>query len=152
MRMAENSPASVIGSLEPFDPETDNWPAYIERLEQFFSVNNIVDEKKVATLVTVIGKKAYNLLRSLLAPEKPSTKSYDRLVQAIQSYLDPQPLAIAQCFKFHQRNQKSDETISQFVAELASMQNIVIFTISLMKHSEIGWCVDYVVKQYKNVG
>ena len=35
-RMAENSLASIIGSLEPFDPEIDNWPAYIERLEQFF--------------------------------------------------------------------------------------------------------------------
>ena len=35
-RMAENSFASIIGSLEPFDPEIDNWPAYIERLEQFF--------------------------------------------------------------------------------------------------------------------
>ena len=104
--MAENSPASIIGSLEPFDPETDNWPAYIERLEQFFSVNNIANEKKVATLVTVIGKKAYDLLRSLLAPEKPSTKSYDRLVQAMQSHLDPQPLAITQRFKFHQQSEK----------------------------------------------
>ena len=52
--MAENSPASTIGSLEPFDPETDDWPAYIKRLEQFFSVNNIANEKKVATVVTVI--------------------------------------------------------------------------------------------------
>ena len=34
--MAENSPASIIGSLEPYDPETDNWSAYIERLEQPF--------------------------------------------------------------------------------------------------------------------
>ena len=36
----------------------------------------------------------------------------------MQSHLDPQPLAFAQRFKFHQRNQKSDETISQFVVEL----------------------------------
>ena len=35
----------------------------------------------------------------------------------MQSHLDPQPLAIAQHFKFHQHNQKSDETISQFVVE-----------------------------------
>ena len=36
----------------------------------------------------------------------------------MQSYFDPQLLAIARCFKFHQHNQKSDETISQFVVEL----------------------------------
>ena len=39
----------VIGSLESFDPETDNWLAYTDRLEQFFTVNGIANEKKVAT-------------------------------------------------------------------------------------------------------
>ena len=43
--MTQNS-SSVIGSLEPFDPEIDNWLSYIERLEQFFDVNSIADEKK----------------------------------------------------------------------------------------------------------
>ena len=47
----------VIGSLEPFDPETDNWLAYTERLEQFFTVNGIANEKKVATLLTAVGKR-----------------------------------------------------------------------------------------------
>ena len=69
----------------------------------------------------------------------------------MQSHLDLQPLAIAQCFKFHQRNQKSDETISQFVMELRKYAEYCDFRISLMKHFEIGWCVDYVVKQYKKV-
>ena len=109
-RMTDNVPTAITGSLELFDPDTDNWLAYTERLEQFFSVNHIADDKKVATLLTVIGKKPYDLLRNLLAPEKPSTKGYDVIVQAMQSHLDSQPLTIAQHFKFHQRNQKSDET------------------------------------------
>ena len=45
MRMTENS-SGIIGNLEPFDPEIDNWLAYIERLEQFFAVNSIPDEKR----------------------------------------------------------------------------------------------------------
>ena len=72
----------------------------------------------VATLLTVIGKKAYDLLRNLLAPEKPATKGYDRLVQTMKTHLDPQPLVIAQRFKFHQKNQESGESIAQFIAEL----------------------------------
>ena len=36
----------------------------------------------------------------------------------MKTHLDPQPLVIAQRFKFHQRNQKSGESIAQFVAEL----------------------------------
>ena len=103
--MTQNS--SVIGNLEPFDPEADNWLAYTEGLEQFFAVNSVPDEKKAATLLTVIGKKAYDLLRNLLAPDKPATIGYDSLVQTMKTHLDPQPLIIAQRFKFHQRSQKS---------------------------------------------
>ena len=44
-RMTENS-SSIIGNLELFDPEIDNWLAYIERLEQFFAVNSTPDEKR----------------------------------------------------------------------------------------------------------
>ena len=54
----------------------------------------------------------------MLAPVKPSTKDYDYLVQTMKTHLDPQPLVIAQHFKFHQRCQKRDESISQFIAEL----------------------------------
>ena len=36
----------------------------------------------------------------------------------MKTHLDPKPLVIAQRFKFHQRNQKSGESIAQFVAEL----------------------------------
>ena len=45
-------------------------------------------------------------------------KEYDFLVQTMKAHLDPQPIVIAQRFKFHQRCQKCDESISQFVAEL----------------------------------
>ena len=36
----------------------------------------------------------------------------------MKAHLDPQPQVIAQRFKFHQRNQKSGESIAQFTAEL----------------------------------
>ena len=74
-----------------------------------------MERKYIATLLTVIGKKAYDLYEICLLQRNLSAKGYDVLVQAMKSHLDPQPLAIAQRFKFHQRNQKSDETISQFV-------------------------------------
>ena len=99
----------------------NDWQAYTERLEQFFTVNSIANEKTVATLLTIIGKKAYDHLRNFLAPVKPSTKDYDCLVQTMKAHLDPKPLVIMQHFKFfHQRCQKRDESISQFIAELRS--------------------------------
>ena len=66
----------------------------------------------------------------------------------MQSHLDPKPLAIVH-FKFHQCNQKSDETIPQFVLELQKYAEHCDFRIYLTKHFKIGWYVDYIVKQYK---
>jgi len=63
MRMA----VSQLGSMNAFDPDTDDWTAYVERLESFFVANEIKDEKKVSVLVFFLGVKAYELLRSIIA-------------------------------------------------------------------------------------
>ena len=76
-------PKPALGMMDPFDPNTDNWPAYYVRLEQFFVVNVIADGKKMAVLLTVIGTKAYTLLRNIMVPEKPASKEYDALVEAL---------------------------------------------------------------------
>jgi len=73
----------TLGTMDPFDPDTDSWPAYSKRLEQFSVVNGIADRKKVAVLLTVIGTKAYKLLQNIMAPEKPATKEYDAIVEAL---------------------------------------------------------------------
>ena len=69
-------------------------------------------------LLTVISTKVYTLLRNILAPEKSATKDNSQLVEALRSHLDPKPIVIAEHFKFHRRNQREDESIAQYVAEL----------------------------------
>ena len=68
----------VLGSMDNFNPDMDDWSAYVERLEPFFLANEIKDDKKVAVLVTVLGTKAYTLLRNIIAPAKPADKSYEQ--------------------------------------------------------------------------
>ena len=114
---------ATLGTVEPFDPESDDWPTYAERLEQFFLANRITDYagKRVAAFLTVIGPKAYTLLRNVLAPDKPATKTYAELVAALKAHLDPKPLVIAERFKFHRRSQKEGETVAQYLAELRKL-------------------------------
>jgi len=73
----------------------DSWPAYSERLEQFFVANNIADRKKVSMLQMVIGIKAYTLLQNIMAPENPATKEYDVIVKTLLAHLDPKPIVRA---------------------------------------------------------
>ncbi|VVD04753.1 unnamed protein product [Leptidea sinapis] len=51
-----------IGKLEPFNVGNNNWDAYIRRLNQFITLNEIKSELKVATLVTVVGAECYELI------------------------------------------------------------------------------------------
>ena len=67
---------TTIGKIESFDDTKENWETYVERVAQFFLTNDIDDGHKVSTLLSLIGGKTYTLLRDLLTPEKPATKSF----------------------------------------------------------------------------
>ena len=76
--------------MESFDPEKEDWNEYTERFEQFILANGVEGEKKVvATFLTTVGSKTYNLLRDLLAPAKPSTMKYAELIETLQSHYEP---------------------------------------------------------------
>lgn len=108
----------VYGKIEPFEFEM-NWEEYIERLEMYFEANDIDDAgKKRSILLSLVGHKMYGLIRNLTSPDKPSTKTYAELKDLVQKHLRPKPLVIAERFKFYQRNQQPNETVSQYKAEL----------------------------------
>ena len=62
----------AIGKIEAFDETSDNWNAYVERVEQYFIANDIKENKQVAVMLCLMGNKTYGLLRNLSAPAKPS--------------------------------------------------------------------------------
>ena len=81
----------VFGNMEAFDPERGgDWPMYTERMEQYFVANGIDnDAKKKAVFLTVIGGKAYGLLRNLLSPTKPADADYAILIKTRLWLLTP---------------------------------------------------------------
>ena len=99
---------ATLGQVEPFELEGGDWNVYSERLDQFLVSNGVVDDaKKVAVFLTVIGGRAYALLRNLLAPTKPADKSYGELVKVMKNHLKPTPPVIAERFKFHRRTNET---------------------------------------------
>ena len=112
---------TTIGKIESFDDTKENWETYVERVEQFFLANDIDDDHKVPTLLSLIGGKTYTLLRDLLAPEKPATKSFQQIVTTLQEHLSPKPLEIAERFRFYKKNQHEGESILSYVAELRKL-------------------------------
>ncbi|XP_061727717.1 uncharacterized protein LOC133532874 [Cydia pomonella] len=111
----------AVGKIAPFDMNKDCWDLYVERLEQYFIANSVSDTVKVATLITVIGSDAYELMVNLCTPARPATKTFDQLKAIMKSHLQPKPSVLAERFKFRQRRQASDESIAEYVAALKKM-------------------------------
>ncbi len=83
--------AGYIGKIENFDDSIEHWTSYVERLEQYFAVNDIANDKRVPALLSLIGGKTYALLRNLTTPDKPKDKIYDEIVKLQKDHLSPAP-------------------------------------------------------------
>ena len=110
---------TTFGKIKEFNGEHEEWKHYIERMNHFFEANEIEDEGKQRSIFLVsVGAKTYKLIRSLVAPEEPKSKSYEELAKLVQDHYQPKPSVIVERFKFNTRCQQQGETIPMYLAEL----------------------------------
>ena len=112
---------SYFGRMDAFDPKVEEWSTYVERLEMFFVVNKVPDDKKAASLLTLIGGRMYALLKSLTTPTKPTELSFKEIVEIMGRHLTPKPIAIAERYKFHKYHKEEDQSIREFLAKLQKL-------------------------------
>ena len=102
------------GTLQEFKPEYENISTYLERVKAYLDANDVAPAIRVSVVLSVIGPSTYSILRSLMAPETPQTKSLTRLLKNTttqsQSLLHNAIISI--------RNQSPTENIADYVAEL----------------------------------
>ncbi|XP_058858757.1 uncharacterized protein K02A2.6-like [Acipenser ruthenus] len=119
---------AAYGKIEEYKAEQEDWIQYTERLSQYFIANEIKEtEKQRAILLSVCGAKTYSLLRSLVAPLKPSEKTFAELVAALTEHYNPKPSAIVQRFKFDSCSRKPGISVAGFVAELRALSEYCEF-------------------------
>ena len=111
----------TIGKIGVFDETQETWERYVERVQQFFAANDVNDDHKVPTLLSLIGSKTYSLLNDLILPEKPADKNFEEIVSTLQKHLNPTPLEKIERFRFYKRNQQEGEGVLTYVAELKKL-------------------------------
>lgn len=120
-----------IGKIEEFSLESQNWDNYVRRLKQFIALNNIEDELKVATLLTLVGGECYNLLCDLCSPLHPEDKEFDELVELLRNHLEPEKSEIAERHIFRQRIQLQGESIRLYLQGLKHLAKTCNFGSNL---------------------
>ena len=78
------------------------------------------------------GRETFGLLKALVAPAKLSDTTFKELTETLTAHMAPKPLVIAERFRFHKREQKTDETIRAYAASLQK----------LAEHCEFGNALD----------
>ena len=126
--------AVLLGRIDTFDPEQEELMATIRGAigtVQLFEANDITGEDKAAkrraTFLSVIGPTPYKLLRSLIAPTKPTDKTFEELVAVLTEHYSPQPSEVMQRFRFNSRSRKEGESVAAYVAELRRLAEFCNF-------------------------
>ena len=113
---------AAYSGIGVFSGEPTEWEDYVERLENYFVAHNIKTEaKKTAVLLSECGMTIYKLIKSLLAPQKPSDVEYKVLLEKAKQHFVPVPLCIVKHYKFNTRVQQPSESIASFVAQLCAL-------------------------------
>ncbi|KAJ8931366.1 hypothetical protein NQ314_015733 [Rhamnusium bicolor] len=63
---------ALIGNIEQFKGNAEEFETYVERVEHLFKVNNVSQEMKVSMFITLAGSEVYQTLRNLAASRKPT--------------------------------------------------------------------------------
>ncbi|XP_031432706.1 uncharacterized protein K02A2.6-like [Clupea harengus] len=122
----------MIGTLSTFDAKEQTWEEYCEVLDQFFEANGIDDgEKQRAILISVVGPATYKLMRNLVSPDKPSSKTFDQLTQVMKEHFNPKPSEMVQRYVFDSRSRQPTESVSAYVAELRRLAHDCNFGTTL---------------------
>ena len=84
----------------------------------FLTANGVGEDAEVPAFLSIIGGKAYAVLRDLLAPTPPKDKTYNVLEDMLRQHYQPTVVVIAERFHFHRRAQGPEESVAEFFAEL----------------------------------
>ncbi|XP_031330712.1 uncharacterized protein K02A2.6-like [Photinus pyralis] len=111
---------ALIGTIEPFAPGTSDIEAYIERMDLLFICNIVEEDKKVPLFLTLIGTETYSILKDLVSPDNPKSKSYSQLKEALTTHFSAKKIVIAERFRFYRCSQGvNDEALrDRFVCGL----------------------------------
>lgn len=107
-----------FSKFEPFNPTTCSWPAYAERMLNYFELYNVPNDKRGRILVDRINNATYEKLRELCEPVLPMHKPFDELSEIMEKHFNPYSNKFRERVKFTRRVQRAKENTQKYGSEL----------------------------------
>ena len=116
---------ALPGKFKEFKSVIEDWPQYVNNLVITSWGTRLIMPGEVHSAIylqsSAISVITYKLQRSLVAPQKPSEKSYEELISALTTHFSPTPSPIVCQFKFHSHYCQPGESVAVFVSQLHSL-------------------------------
>lgn len=112
---------ALIGELPRFNSEYDDWQVFTERLEQFFEINDVVEDKKKAILITSIGDDIYKTLRDVCHPVLPKNKTFDELCELLNKQFVVKTSVYRERYNFYNSKQMGGESVANWFARIKKL-------------------------------
>jgi len=110
---------STHGNIGYFNRAKEDWVSYCERMRQYFMENDIATNKK-AILLNTCGAETYQLIRSLVTPQKPTEKSLSDIIQLVR--VNHTHLHLLLCNVFSSTHTlRRKEKLAEFIADLRKL-------------------------------
>lgn len=131
MSDSDNNNKCLIGAIQPFDPDQDEWALYCELLGHYFMANAITDDRRqCAILLSVIGMETYKRLRTVLAPAKPADLTFRQLCDRLAQHYAP-VVVFRERFLFYEATRVAGESVRQYYGRLKRLADRCAFDESL---------------------
>ena len=90
--------------------------------------------------LALIGPQAYNLLKSLIAPVKPSNKAYaDLVVETLMQHNEPAPSETVRQYHFNTTVCHKDESVATYVSQLQGLAQFCNFGTNVQGSSGLRY-------------
>ena len=109
---------ATYSKIKPFNPASDNWTIYEDKLELYLAANSDADSeaddmKKGAILLAVCDDQAFKLRCKLDADDV----TYDSLIALLRDHYSSKESTILYRFRcFNSRSRKQEETVAEYIA------------------------------------
>lgn len=111
-----------IQQILSFDPKVNEWNVFIKRLEQYFIVNQITDDKlKRANLLYSLAEEAYLLLINLCMPSKPEEESYKDIIKLLNEYYGQTSVVWIERKTFYDAVKLEGESVQEWSVKLKGL-------------------------------
>ncbi|MEL6989422.1 MAG: hypothetical protein AAGK97_16540 [Bacteroidota bacterium] len=118
-------------NIPTYKEEEEDWSSYIERLECYFAVKNVAEDKKVQTLIIGLQPKQYQVLKDLVAPDTPVSKTYAEITSLLLKHYCGSKNPRVERTRFRQICRNEGETLQSYSVRLKHASRFCEFGNSL---------------------